>query len=447
MTKTAPNHHSGDESQGLSPLTAAPMGDQVDDSSSEAHALAADPGSIPQFMFSTGIENSYPTIAGPDGKPKRVDEMEKCGHYKHWRTDFDLVKELGIHYLRYGPPLYKAFEGPGKYDWGFSDETFNTLREKRITPITDLCHFGLPDWLQNFQNPDFPEYFAEYARAFARRFKWVRYYTPVNEIFVAAMFSGLYGWWNERLSSDQAFVTALKHLCKANVMAMRAILDEQPRAIFIQSESSEYFHPEHPECMYTANVLNERRFLSLDLTYGKPVNVTMYRYLLKNGMTDKEYDWFRDHHVKTRCVMGNDYYVTNEHLVHPDGTWTAAGEIFGYYVITHQYYRRYRIPVMHTETNLDNAEQAPTWLRKEWANLFRLRQDGVPIMGFTWYSLTDQVDWDSALRNDAGVVNPLGLFDLDRKIRPVGEAYKTIIKKWKNILPTGSFSLSMLDEV
>ena len=52
---------------------------------------------------------------------------------------------------------------------------------------------------------------------------------------------------------------------------------------------------------------------------------------------------------------------------------------------------------MHTETNLGDSERAPDWLRKQWANLFRLRQDGVPIIGFTWYSLTDQMDWDSAL--------------------------------------------------
>ena len=143
----------------------------------------------------------------------------------------------------------------------------------------------------------------------------------------------------------------------------------------------------------------------------------MYQYLLDNGMTREEYEWFGQHHVKASCVMGNDYYVTNEHLVHSDGTWTASGEVFGYYVITHQYYQRYRLPVMHTETNIAEPD-AVTWLHKEWANLFRLREDGVPIIGFTWYSLTDQVDWDSALRDDAGHVNALGLYDLDRKIRP-----------------------------
>ena len=56
-----------------------------------------------QFMFATGIENSYPVIAGPNGTRRRVDEMEKCRHYEHWKQDFQLVKDLGIQYLRYGP--------------------------------------------------------------------------------------------------------------------------------------------------------------------------------------------------------------------------------------------------------------------------------------------------------------------------------------------------------
>ena len=43
---------------------------------------------IATFMFATGIENSIPTIN--NGKT-RVDEMEVCGHYKHWREDFDAV--------------------------------------------------------------------------------------------------------------------------------------------------------------------------------------------------------------------------------------------------------------------------------------------------------------------------------------------------------------------
>jgi hypothetical protein len=48
--------------------------------------------------------------------------------------------------------------------------------------------------------------FAEYAEAFARRYPHLQYYTPVNEIFITAMFSGQYGWWNECGTSDRTFV-------------------------------------------------------------------------------------------------------------------------------------------------------------------------------------------------------------------------------------------------
>ena len=396
-----------------------------------------------QFMFATGIENSYPTIALPDGKTKRVDEMEKCRHYQNWREDFSLVQELDIEFLRYGPPYYSTHKGPGKYDWGFADETFNALHDLRITPIADLCHFGVPDWLGNFQNPEFPKFFAEYARAFATRYPWIRLFTPVNEIKIAATFSAQFGWWNERLSSDRAFVTALKHLCQANEMAEHAILEVQPSATFIQSETTEYFHAEDPNCIEIAQFYNDKRFLAFDLTYGYPVSSTMYDYLLDNGMTRDEYHWFGKNHVKAISVMGNDYYVTNEHIVHPDGSTSAAGEIFGYLVITKQYYDRYHLPVMHTETNFMSNEMAPQWLRKEWSNLHHLKLEGVPILGFTWYSLTDQVDWDTALREDNGRVNPLGLYDLDRKIRPVGESDKALIRQWRDILPTESFSLTV----
>jgi hypothetical protein len=62
-------------------------------------------------------------------------------------------------------------------------------------------------------------------------------------------------------------------------------------------------------------------------------------------------------------------------------------------------------------------------------------------VGFTWYSLTDQIDWDTALREKNGNVNPLGLFDLDRKIRNVGKAYKQLIADWRNVLPAQSVCL------
>jgi beta-glucosidase/6-phospho-beta-glucosidase/beta-galactosidase len=394
-------------------------------------------------MFATGIENSIPTI---NNGRTRVDQMDACGHYDQWRTDFDCVEEIGIQFLRYGPPLHTTFRAPGLYDWEFADVTLADLKRRNITPLIDLCHFGVPDWIGNFQNPDFPQLFATYAAAFAERYPWVQLYTPVNEMFICAVFSAKYGWWNEQATDDRSFVTALKHIVKANVLAMIEILKRRPDAIFVQSESSEYFHADSPAAIGPAEFNNARRFLSLDLNYGRRVESEMYEYLLDNGMTRDEYHFFLTHRLKQHCILGNDYYMTNEHRVFADGHTESSGEVFGYSEITRQYYERYHLPVMHTETNLrqgPKGDEAVHWLWKEWANVLRIRNVGIPTVGFTWYSLTDQVDWDTALREQNGNVNPLGLFDLDRNIRPVGVAYKKLISDWRDVLPASSLCLSV----
>lgn len=428
------------------------------------------------FMFCTGIENSYPVITDKRGHRLRRDGMELSGHYHKWRTDFRLAKEIGTEHIRYGPPYYRAHAGPMKYDWSFADKTFEALKQLRIEPIADLCHFGVPDWGGDFQNPEWPDLFADYAAAFARRFPWVRLFTPVNEIFVCARFSAQLGWWNEQKSSDRAFVTALKNMARATVLAEEAILKVRPDACFVQSESSSYFHSASPQSQERAEFLNQKRFLALDPCYGHDGNAVMYEYLLDNGMSRQEYHWFLAHGraLRPHCVMGTDYYITNEYRVlvdsdrdekqvthrqtdpkhgplkvpalagevsgngrqgaHQDSTG-PSGEVFGYYVICHEYFDRYHLPVMHTETNRKDPDAAPAWLWKEWSNILRLRQDGVPILGFTWYSLIDQIDWDTALREDNHHINPLGLFDLNRRIRPVGEAYRELIRDWRNRLP------------
>lgn len=381
------------------------------------------------FMFATGIENSYPTILLPNGTTKRVDEMEKAGHYQRWREDFRLVKESGMRFLRYGPPLYKTHLAPGQYDWHFTDETFAAMKEMGIMPIVDLCHFGLPDWLGDFQNPDFPAHFAEYARAFAQRFPDLTLYTPVNEINICAVFSAQFGWWNERRNDERSFVTAVKHMCKANLLATEAILRVQPKAVFIQSEGWEYFHSESQICHEKADFLNQKRFLSYDLTCGYASSQLMQDYLLHNGMTAQEYHWFRNNPCRGTWVIGADYYAHNEHMVMSDGHTTDYFNGLGFYQVARQYYDRYRVPVMYTETNI-GAERAVGWLQQQWGEFLRLKKDGVPVVGFTWYSLIDQIDWDTALREDNGNINSFGMYDVDRRIRPVGEAYQRIIAQY-----------------
>ena len=390
---------------------------------SAAAAVPASPARAAKagFMFASGIECSYPTI---EGGRWRHDQMAVNGHYSRWARDFANAAELGITHLRYGPPLHLMLLGPDEYDWSFTDQVMPAMRDLGLEAIVDLCHFGVPDWLGNFQNPAIPEALQAYARAFSRRYPWVRFYTPVNEMYVCAKLSALHGVWNEQRRDERSFVTAVRHMARASALMMTAIAKERPDAIFVNSESGEFYQPCCPDAhvQQVAAFENERRFLPLDLLYAHPVAPGMRAYLREQGMPDAEYDWFMAQDVSDRAILGVDYYEWNEKLIDSDG------ELFGWYVIASQYHERYRRPMMHTETNRMDARDGPHWLWRQWHNVQLLRQSGVPLVGFTWYSLSDQADWDIALSRPIGNVNPVGLFDLNGDPRSVAFAYRYLIE-------------------
>jgi|GEM_PF-96018 len=389
------------------------------------------PTSFPgNFMFATGIECSYPTIR--NGRLRR-DQLRECGHYEHWKEDFRLVQEIGLKVLRYGLPYYSIHKAPGKYDWSFADEAMNEMQRLDITPILDLLHFGVPTWLGDFQNPELPTHFADYAEAVATRYPWVRFYTPVNEIYVTAKMSAKDGAWNEQLKTDKAFVTALKNCCAASILATHRIAGRRPDCVIIQSESAEYMHEAYASPSAKVALENKQRLLSLDLLYAHQPDADVYQYMMDNGLTREEYDWFMAGEPPGYQIMGNDYYGRNEKILLPDGSTCTGQDVLGWYQITKEYYERYKKPVMHTETNTLKSEEGSTWLWKQWINVLRMRKDGVPVLGFTWYSLTDQIDWDIGLTKKRGKVNECGLFDLKRKIRPAGTAFRVLLEEFGQI--------------
>lgn len=390
-------------------------------------------GAPSNFLFATGIECSYPMVRAKNGRMVRRDELELGDHYNRYAEDMALVKDLGLKYLRYGLPYHKIHLGPDKWDWEWSDLTMAELRRLEITPILDLCHFGVPDWIGDFQNPDFPVHFARYAEEVARRYPWVRFYTPINEIFVTARMSARDGGWNESLKDDRAFVTAMKHLVAASIVGNHAIAKHRPDCVIVQSESAEYTHSamatESPEIRLN----NELRFLSLDLLYANEPSGLVTMFCMDNGLTREEWDWFMKGEPPGYQIMGNDYYGRNEQIILADGSKCSAEDVFGWYQMTKDYWNRYHKPVMHTETNTFDADFAPCWLWKQWMNVLRIRRDGIPVLGFTWYSLTDQIDWDSTLTEFNNTVNECGLYDLDRQPRKVEKAFRMLLEQFGQI--------------
>ena len=381
------------------------------------------------LQFATGVENSAPLL--PDGR--RVDELAKTGHYDRWPEDFGLVRELGIAALRYGPPLHRVLPAPGTYDWSVADDQMAWLSEAGVDVIADLCHFGVPDWLAGLDDPALPAVLADYAGAFARRYPAVRRFTPVNEIYIAALFSSYHGWWNESRHGEQSFVRTVVNLARAHELAVEAIVRERPDAVIVQSESIERYEPVSPGAAAIAARWNELRCLALDLTFGRPLSPILTDALDRAGVSSGDLELFGVRRAAGRRWLGADYYAGCEQVVREDGSRSPSAHRVGLAVVAGSYHARYGLPLYLTETNRDDG-RAVEWLTEQWSEVLLLRATGVPVYGFTWYGLTDSVDWRHLLREDRGDADPVGLSGLDRTVRPVGTAYGSLIARWQAVV-------------
>jgi hypothetical protein len=58
------------------------------------------------------------------------------------------------------------------------------------------------------------------------------------------------------------------------------------------------------------------------------------------------------------------------------------------------YYRRYRVPIMITETSAFGSDEVRSaWLRTSVASIKKLRSHGIPVYGYTWFPMHTMIDW------------------------------------------------------
>jgi hypothetical protein len=109
---------------------------------------------------------------------------------------------------------------------------------------------------------------------------------------------------------------------------------------------------------------------------------------------------------------------------------TVAERVAAYDAEARRWHARYGRPFWVAETsNLGLAvEDGPRWLDAVVAALDALRADGLPARGICWYSRGDQYDWHTMLTRPVGEVTEVGLFDAERRPRPVAGAYARLAR-------------------
>lgn len=376
------------------------------------------------------------------------DQLRECGHYTRI-GDLDAVAGLGFHKLRY-PVLWEhvAPDRPGECDWRWHDERLGRLRDLGVTPIAGLVHHGGGPRYTDLLDPDFPALLAEQAERTARRYPWIRFWTPVNEPLTTARFSGLYGHWFPHRRDEASFLRMLANQCRAVLLSMRAIRRVVPDAELVQTEDLGKTFSTAP-LAYQADHENERRWLGLDLLCGR-VDRThpWWPRLRAAGVAERDLD---DHLAGDLgpMVVGVNHYITSErfldhrlalyppHLHGGNGRDGYADveaarvplpphEATGWEPRLREAWERYGpVPLAVTEAHIGGCPEHDQvrWLLEAWDAAATLRAEGADLRAVTIWSLLGAVDWNSLLTRRAGHYEP-GTFDVRH---PGGEPRPTLM--------------------
>src|SRR5688572_22845705 len=237
------------------------------------------------FIWAAGIEDTFVPQTRPGHRA--LDEYELIGHYKHWRKDLVLCRDLGLQAVRWGIPWYKVEPEPGKFEWGWIDEVIHFLvNEMKVNPIVDLMHYGCPFWLdKSFAHKDYPNYVARYSAAFAERYKHlVSWYTPLNEPIITALMCGLRGLWPPYRRGEKGYIRVMLQLAKGIIQTVNAIKAIDADALMVHVEATGLTRTIREDLSSLAREEQHRGYLCYDLVTGAiSHDHLLFSWLLRNG--------------------------------------------------------------------------------------------------------------------------------------------------------------------
>jgi beta-glucosidase len=404
--------------------------------------------SAEDFLWAGGIEDTFVPQTRPGHRA--LDEYELMGHYEHWREDLALARELGLKALRWGVPWYRVEPESNRFDWSWTDEVIPFMVEElKILPIIDLMHYGCPFWLKReFANKNYPKFVARYAAEFSKRYKsLISWYTPLNEPIINALMCGMRGLWPPYMKGEKGYIKIMMQLAKGIIRTVEAIKEIQPDSVMVHVEATGLTRTIRDDLAALAREEQHRGYLCYDLISGRfSHDHLLFSWLVRNGASPDDLAELSKNAVKLD-VLGMNFYPqwSTKQLYIDERGRIAFREVepdgMGFAELILDYYERYRVPIMVTETSaVGSHEVREQWLESSVGMVKDLRAQGVPVIGYTWFPLFTMIDWRYRF-SDEPVENfylELGLYHLNREKKgprwiasPLVEQMKSYIKNSK----------------
>jgi len=345
-----------------------------------------------QSFLQGGFESS--ALRWHDGR--RLDVIAACRHDSFAFEDYSLLRRCGLKTVRDSLRWHLIESEPGRHDWSSFLPMLRAAREAEVQVIWDLCHYGVPDWLDIWSG-DFVPRFAAFAAAAAilvRREAGdcgpAPIYTVMNEISFWASIGGDRGAIYPKGQSQGDELK--RRLVRATIAATDAIRGVDPRARFVQPEPAIHVvpHPTQPDQSEAAEKRRLSQFEAFDMLTG--------RIQPELGGREDLLD-----------IVGTNFYWNNQ--------WTMThqpfdvGETLGFChpayrpfsAILTELHERYRRPILVAETSAE-ALNGPAWISHVAGEVRSAMKTGVPVVGICLYPVMDYPGWTDDRHCPCGLI-------------------------------------------
>jgi beta-glucosidase len=293
---------------------------------------------------------------------------------EHLEADLDLLAhDLGGNALRLSIEWARVEPREGEWDpaeIAWLHRLFDAAEARGITVIATLHHFTSPRWLGGWEDPAAAAKFARYAAFVAAEFKGrIPYYLTLNEpsnLILGAYAGGMMPPFRKGVL---AAVRAARVLHRAHALAYHAIHAADPAAKVSLTEFNGVLPLGPLPLLFSPGLLLARLFRDLPMDY-----VSLHYYgdvsFADMGAFPTRPDNFdtRPDHFRKALVAA---------------------------------WRQFKLPILIGENGLATRNHAPRrdgwdaerYLEAHVAAMREAMAQGVPVIGYLWWTLTDNYEW------------------------------------------------------
>lgn len=360
--------------------------------------------------------DNWEDIRSQATSPENYVSGKGTNHYDLYKQDFKLLQELHMNAFRFSVEWSRIEPREGAWNVEAIEHYkayVGELAKHNIEPVVTLFHFTLPTWftaLGAFEKRSNVKYFVRFAQKILEELgSRVKFVITINEPEIYAHESYRTGSWPPNRTSKTQFVQVLHNLAYAHIQAAKAIRLMGRRYKVSIADNSAYFYP-GDDAVLSRKSAETMQFLQDD-------------YFLQK--VAKHCDFLGVNYYFSNRVYG--YRIHNQDDPVSDIGWDLSPGDIQY--VLERLYDRYHLPILITENGLADAndEHRQWWITQTLAGMQRAMDDGVQLVGYLYWSLLDNFEWDKGFWPRFGLAR-VDYTTQQRTLRPSAVWFGRVIK-------------------